>query len=371
MNNLWAEVFEQTKAKEILERLIVTKRVPHAFIFSGQEGIGKFFTAIQFAKVLYSNIEAPKQDYLLQSISHLKEPYIKLITPLPRGKNELTDDNAVEKLTKEQIERLTEELDRLIENPYHNFELENANTIKINSIRDIKRFLSTNFNDIAYRVIIILDAHDMNEQSQNALLKSLEEPPENVIFILVTNSLNKLLATVQSRCWIVDFEPLSQEAVKSILIKYFNIGSEIAELLSLFSEGSVHKALSLKDKDLAKSSETIISILRYSIAKRYYSAFLELNKLLENYSLIEIQFILKLIKLWISDNIKNRLSNNDYFFINHIETIKKFNEKFRDYDLTSLYDRLDTIDNNCTKNVNLNVISLSIIFELASISIRK
>ncbi|MEW6194760.1 MAG: hypothetical protein AB1521_06375 [Bacteroidota bacterium] len=371
MNNLWAEVFEQTKAKEILEKLIITKRVPHAFIFSGQEGIGKFFTAIQFAKVLYANVGTEKQDYILQSISHLTEPYIKLITPLPRGKNESTDDNAVEKLTKDQIEGLTEELNKLIENPYHNFELENANTIKINSIRDIKRFLSTNFSDIAYRFIIILNAHEMNEQSQNALLKSLEEPPENVIFILITDSLNKLLSTVQSRCWIVDFEPLSQQAVRSILIKYFNIDDRTAELLSLFSEGSVHRALSLKDKNLAKSSDIIIAILRYSIAKRYYSAFLELNRLLEDSSLVEIQFILRLIKLWISDNIKNRLNNNDYFFNNYIETLKKFNEKFRDYDLTSLYDRLDVIDNNCTKNVNLNVISLNIIFELASISIRK
>lgn len=371
MNNLWSEVFEQTKAKEILDKLIETRRVPHAFIFSGIEGIGKFFTAVQFAKVLYSDLNHPQQEFILHSISNLQEPYIKLVTPLPRGKGESTDNSAVEKLSKDQLTELTEEINELITNPYHNFELEGANTIKINSIRDIKKFLTTNYSDIPYTIVIILDAHDMNDQSQNALLKSLEEPPANTIFILITNNLGKLLPTVQSRCWTIEFEPLSTEATELILQKYFGIDKEKSKLLALFSEGSIHSALSLENKNIEESLEAIISILRYSIAKRYYSSYLELNKFLENNSVVELQFIIKLIKLWLSDTLKHKLNNQNLFFTKHVETLKKFNEKYPDFNLNSLYEKLETIDDYCSRNLSLNVISLNIIFELASISIRK
>lgn len=371
MNDLWSEVYGQKQAKEILEKLIVMRRVPHALIFSGKEGIGKFFTAIQFSKILYSNINHPKLDSILHSITNLQEPYIKLITPLPRGKNELTDDSAVDKLTKDQIENLKSELNQLSMNPYHKFELEGANTIKINSIRDIKKFLSSNYSDIPYRIILIYDAHEMNEQSQNALLKSLEEPPENTIFILLTNNLDSLLPTVQSRCWIINFEPLGEEEICSILFKYYNIEQDRSRLLSLFAEGSIHKAYSLNNKNFENTLESIISILRFSIAKRYYTAYIELIKLLEENSLSELQLIIRMVKMWISDIIKFRIGEKDYYYINYIDTLKKFTEKYTEIDMVSLYNKFDIIEGYCNNNLNLNVLSLNIIFELASISIRK
>lgn len=365
---MWENVCEQTRAVEILNRFIKSRRVPHALIFYGSEGVGKFNTALNFAEAIYK--EYSPDIHHIEKIQKLREPYIKLITPLPRGKGETPDDSPTAKLTQNQVENLQKEIEKLIENPYHKLNIDGANTIKINSIRDIKKFISVDYHDIPYRFVFILDAHLMNDQAQNALLKSLEEPPEGLVFILVTSNIDLLLPTIQSRCWQIKFQPLSEKSVVDILKNKFGIEAGNARRAAHFSGGSVQKALKLIEYDIEFLLETVISILRYSIARKFHTATEHINKLAGSKKGEELALAIALIKVWLNDLIRNRFSYDDYYFEEFRDTLIKFNEKFPNAQVEKVFENLTEYEKGLSGNLNLNVITLSLIFELASLSMR-
>lgn len=370
MNDFFEKIEGHQNQINILSRIADSGKIPHAFIFNGLKGIGKEFTAIQFA--LYLNKKEININPSIQKqISNLQEPYIKYIYPLPRGKSENEDSTPFEKLSQSEIDLIKEELDKRIINPYYKMEIPSANNIKISSIRDIKKFISMNYDDIKYRIILISDAHLMSDDAQNSLLKSLEEPPAGVIIILITDRIEKLRTTIVSRCRLINFEPLSNETTKNILIKYYNIDKENAEKSSKFSEGSVQNAVELIENDIDFLVEKTISILRNSFGRKYYSAIKEFNSLLKEEPKEKIKIIIKLILFWLNDAAKQRSGYNNFYFENNSETFTKFNEKFPKVDILSAIFTIDKYSNYVDLYANLNLLVLNIIFELSAITTKK
>ncbi len=105
------EIPGQDKSLRLLKDIIKSKRIPHAFLFTGPEGVGKHFAAKEFFR--YLNAEALKNNSApeLQKILNLNEPYIKFIFPLPRGKSETADDGPYDKLTDNQMAIVKEEFE--------------------------------------------------------------------------------------------------------------------------------------------------------------------------------------------------------------------------------------------------------------------
>lgn len=371
MNEIWDSIYEQNNAKNILKSIIDSRRVPHAFLFYGPDGVGKFNTALQFAKLLYLSLAKDNTESDLKKISLLQEPYVKLVFPLPRGKGESGDDSSTDKLSKEQMESMQEQIALKINNPYHSITIENANNIKINSIRDIKKFLDLSYDEIPFRFIFIIDAHLMNDQAQNALLKSLEEPPAGIIFFLLTSSRERLLPTIHSRAWPLNFEPLALHSLEDILTKYFDIEEKTAEKAVLFANGSVTRALYLAQKDFDSLLNSIISFLRFAIGKKYHSAFKELSLILNDQNEEEYKLALNLIKDWLNDVLRERHSINEFHYENFKDTFIKFNQRYGKSNIVELVSKLELLEEYYSKNLNLNVLILNIIFELATLSSRK
>ncbi|MGE5411774.1 MAG: ATP-binding protein, partial [Clostridiales bacterium] len=243
----------------------------------------------------------------------------------------------------------------------------NANNIKISSIREIRKFLSMNFDEVKYRIILISEAHLMNDEAQNALLKNLEEPPEGAIFILLTSNRNLLLDTIISRCWLVNFEPLSTDDIISILTRNFSIDEGTSRSLALFSNGSVYKALDFLKHDFDNFKSRVINILRYSIASKFHSAYKEIQPLISDSSGQSLKLVIQLIIFWFIDVQKNKYQIQDYFFWEDSETVEKFNLKFSNIDINNIVVNLSSIEQSVDYNVNLNILALNIIFELASL----
>ena len=99
--------------------------------------------------------------------------------------------------------------------------------IKIAQIRNIKTFLGQKSINSEKKIVLIIDAHLLNEAASNCLLKTLEEP-SNGIFILLTSKLNLLLDTIISRCQIVRFRSFSSKQIKSILTKYLDTSKSVS-----------------------------------------------------------------------------------------------------------------------------------------------
>lgn len=368
MNHDWSGIYGQDNVKEILSKLISSVKIPHAFIFEGSEGIGKYAISLRLAQII-NNKFLPDKPQISNLIANLTEPYVKYIIPLPRGKNETDEHGPIETLSNDDIKELKNHLENKVSNPYYSFKMESANKIKINSIREISKFLSYNYEDVKYRFIIISDAHLMNDESQNALLKNLEEPPEGVVFILLTPYPDHLRDTIKSRCWRINFQPLNENDIKSILITYFEIDENTAEDVAAFSFGSVSKAIELIDNNFNNLKEKTISIMRNSFGGKFHSALTELNSLVSDNS-DSMRLLIQMIITWLNDIQKYQVGQEKIYFKSHFETIEKFNLKFPGLKLNDTIVKLDNLSTILRNNINPNLISLYLIYELASLTKR-
>lgn len=358
----------QERALNILSQFYHSNRIPHALLFSGQIGVGKHLAAQNFLKLLNSKLPESKKLKVFSQISNFEEPAVKFVMPLPRGKGETNNDLPTAKLSAAQIEEIASEISKKAKDSYYQIKVSDANAIKINSVRDIRKFTSLYGSGEDNKGIIISDAHLMTTEAQNALLKNLEEPPERIIFILITHQPERLLETIHSRSWKIQFQPIEEDVIRKILTQKYNIEPGEARLLSLFSYGSVSNALFLKNANLEETLDSVITILRYSLARQYATALKEMNTAVSG-NTDSFPFVLKMILHWLSDACLQRKLGEVKYFIKHKETLEKFNSRFGNVDLTPTIDKINKFMLYKDRNISLNVLLLNVIFDIAKITI--
>ena len=180
----------------LLNQTIKNKSFANGYIFYGAEGVGKEQTALRFIKEIFKQT-SPSENFE-ESIINNNHPDFLIIEPdsLLATKNLKSSD--LEKTLKSGSE-----------------------IIKIAQIRNIKTFLGQKSISSGKKIVLIIDAHLLNEAASNCLLKTLEEPT-NGIFILLTSKLNLLLDTIISRCQIIRFRSFSSKQIKFILKDYLD-----------------------------------------------------------------------------------------------------------------------------------------------------
>lgn len=199
---MFEQIIGNTKNKQILVNAIANNKISHSYIFTGPKGIGKMLFAEEFAEaILCDNMEKRPCDKCKSCIefSNRNHPDITIV------------DEQEETIKTETMKNLTKDI---LEKP-----LENKK-----------------------KIYIINNSENMTREAQNTLLKTLEEPPEYIVIILITKNINLLLNTIKSRCIKISFNKLSNEEMN----QYFN--GSITEDVLKFSEGSIGRALVVKDK---------------------------------------------------------------------------------------------------------------------------
>ena len=225
-------ILGQEQPKKILKNALQSSNVAHAYLFHGQESIGKKQIAIELAKSLNcaSPIKGDACDACIscRKIENRTHPDFFFIEPI---KNTSTAREAV---------------------------------IKIETIRELQRKLAYHPYEGKVKIAIIDDAERMNLQAGNAFLKTLEEPPSKTILILISSHPFKLLPTIISRCQAIQFQPLNPENIKKILKE--TVTEEMTEDFSLDfrtvrSRGSVKKALAEDIENIANIREEMVNLL--------------------------------------------------------------------------------------------------------------
>ena len=207
--------FENIKGQEFAKKYIINSikkgSINHAYMFEGIEGIGKETFAEEFSK-------------LLLDVKHLENtPDCIRIKP-------------------------------------------DGNSIKIAQIRELQSDIIVKPHK-KYKIYIIDKSEKMTIEAQNALLKTLEEPPEYAIIILVANNKETLLPTIRSRCEIIKFTPIPLVEIKRYLINE-GIDENRANLLASFSRGSMKKALELaKSNDFYEMKESVQNYIEVILNK--------------------------------------------------------------------------------------------------------
>lgn len=129
---------------------------------------------------------------------------------------------------------------------------------KINNSISIKPFSSP------YKIYIVPEAERMTEAAQNALLKTIEEPPEYGIIILLTSNINALLPTIQSRCLKLEFRPLSTAAIEKYLIDKYHVVDYRARTSAIFAQGNLGKAIRyIESEDFEEKKDLVLRILKH------------------------------------------------------------------------------------------------------------
>jgi len=269
-----------------LKNIIKNQSLANGYIFYGAEGLGKKQTALQFIKEIFK--QSSPSENVEEKITNNSHPDFLIIEP----------DSLLSTKSSGSVEH-----EKSIKS--------GSEIIKITQIRNIKTFLGQKSINSEKKIVLIIDAHLLNEAASNCLLKTLEEP-SNGIFILLTSKLNLLLDTIISRCQIVRFRSLSGKKIKLILKEYLDT-----------SKLKINK--NLKFEDLINSANG------------------SPNQLLKN------------IEIWndFSDEIISKLDSPIKNSLEILEISKSISEKLEIFQQICLVNLIQTIWWRKTKNISL------------------
>ena len=139
--------------------------------------------------------------------------------------------------------------------------------------------MELNLHEARYRICIIENADLMNISTANALLKTLEEPPENSVIILTTEKVSDILPTIISRCQQVYFRPLSRYAIEKILIDRFNIDAQTARTAALIANGNFKTAIKLTSESVSETRQNAIDLFLMALSDQEYEFYSKVSKL--------------------------------------------------------------------------------------------
>ncbi len=344
---------------ERLKKAFNTDRVGSAYLFAGPEGCGKEGMALQFAALLNctGSGELPCRTCpSCRKFESLQHPNLKLIVPLPGGlKKGDTHGNPLDGLSSKDLDYLTQAMARKGADPFYKIQVARARRILITSIRELRRTIFLKSHEKGQKVVLIFDAHLLSEgqgESGNALLKILEEPPKNTTIILVTDLKSGLLATILSRCQLINFPPLDNETVFSI-IKQNGFNPEEADFAAGISRGNVHRALSLADKPKVEIENLIRNLVDQVINESYsWKSFIDSEALLAFRNPREFKFHFYLLQLWFHKAMLHKngtVTENAFSGLNDMFT--DFNRSYPHADLTAINGYLEGTIDSLTRNL--------------------
>ena len=303
-NNILGQEF----AKKYITNSIRNNKINHAYMFEGIDGIGKNLFAKELGKILINIDNAESSpDY---------------ITIEPTG-----------------------------------------SSIKIAQIRELQSdiIIKPHSN---YKIYVINKAQKMTVESQNALLKTLEEPPEYAIIILITNNKESLLPTIKSRCEIIKFLPISIMELKKYLMDR-GVDEKRALLLANFSRGSIEKALELSESsDFTMMRDDIQNYIQHILDKNMIE-ILNIQSDMDKYK-DKITAVLDMMINYFRDMMmcmgnvdKDMIINGD-----RITFIQNMSKKITYSQVSKIIDIIEEtkrkMRSNCNFNVSVQVMALNI-----------
>lgn len=307
-----------------IKNAIKTGKVSHSYIFTGEPGSGKKLLAATFAMTLQCEERGTEP---CQKCDSCKKAI---------GKNHP---------------------DIIMVNH------EKPGTISIDEIRDQV------INDVAikpycspYKIYIVADAEMMTVQAQNALLKTIEEPPEYAVIMLLTSNADSLLPTIQSRCVRLDLKVVDDSLVKKYLMERLHVPDYQAEIDASFAQGSIGRAKeSATSEEFSEMTQNALKILKYANTMEVY----ELTDAIKNLSTEKqnINDYLDIFQFWFRDVLMFKATReiDNLVFKQEINYIKEQASERSYENLEKILEALEKTKVRLRANVNFEL-ALELLF---------
>lgn len=312
------DIIGQEAIKEHLKAAVMQNTVSHAYIISGERYSGKEFIARVFAQALLceSEDERPCNEChnCIQALSNNNPDIIKVTHQKP---NIIGVDDI-----REQVN----------------------NTVQVKPYGGKRK------------IYIINEAEKMNPQAQNAILKTLEEPPEYTVILLLATNLDELLPTIQSRCVVLSMRPVKDKEVKKYLMESEKIPDYKADICVAFARGNIGKAkLLAKNEEFDNIREDAMHLMKYIKDMEMSELVASVKKAME-YKL-EINDYLDIIMVWYRDVLmfKATADANTLIFHDEIQYIRKVADLHSYEDIQAVIDALDKAKRRLSANVNFDL----------------
>lgn len=281
----FAQVIGHDDVIEHLQKGIRENKVSHAYILSGEKGSGKRLLAHIFASALQcekGGVEPCGKCKSCMQVEGGNQPDIIYVTH-------------------EKVSMGVEDI-----------------RTQVNGDVAIKPYSSK------YKIYIIPDGEKMTDQAQNALLKTIEEPPEYAVFLLLTDNINSFLPTILSRCVTLQLKPVASKQIKKFLMEQRQIPDYLAELSARFSQGNVGKAIRYgSSEEFIEIKKDTIHVLTHIEDMKNY----EIVQFVKSVSARkhDVEDYLDLMLLWYRDVLMFKVTQdtNGLLFADEITSIRK------------------------------------------------
>lgn len=234
---------------------------------------------------------------------------------------------------------------------------EKPNSIGVDDIRtQINGDIAIKPYSSPYKIYIIGEAEKMTVQAQNALLKTLEEPPAYAVILLLTTNVNSLLQTILSRCVILHMKPVSDELIKKFLMEQMQVPDYKADVCTAFARGNVGKAKHLaSSEDFEKVKEEAISLLKYVHDMDVTEMIAAIKKITE-YKL-DVGDYLDILAIWYRDVLlfKATRDANHLVFREETQNIRKITGRTSYEGIETIIQSLSRAKSRLEANVNFDL----------------
>ena len=333
--------------KEILKRLIKSERVPRSLLFTGEDGVGKKQFALEIAKAAVcqnlQNFEACGECQNCKRTANFNFP---------------KDDDR--DAFKEIIFSEHSDIGTVI--PY-------KTGILVDAIRDLEKEANFRPFQAKSRFFLVDDADKMNDSASNALLKTLEEPPETSFIFLITSRPDALLPTILSRCQNIRFAPIDKKEIENFLLETKKYSPDDAELLANLSGGSIGRALKTDLEKFRDGRNQMMQVLESLLLRENRAALLQTAEKLNDAKLKdEYENRLGILQTLIHDiwtirlgKSEENLTNTDLIF-----SLKKFAENADENNLSKWLGEIETLREQLALNLNRKIAADALFTQMAA-----
>jgi len=348
-------------------------RLPHALLFHGPQGTGKEGHALELAAMLNCTGGNPPPCGSCPSCKNTKSfqhGSIKLILPLPRGKISSSNDSSMKAFRNEKaLDDYLKMLKEKSQDPYYNIQATGANTILINSIREIKQDVSMSTVNNEWKVILIFKAEKLcvpSPAAAHALLKVLEEPPDQTVFILVSSQPNVILETIHSRCQGLYFPPISNAVIQNQLVQS-GTDQVQATVIARIASGNVGLSRQLKD-DYSDTMEKLYTFLNACFSKdpSVWGKCIDISVRLKNKNITQLEQLFRYTSLFFRDLLYYKITgvDDEIIFKNQMGKIDKLSKAYPEGDWQACIQHIENTQNYILRNGYLPLMITTLMIDI-------